>query len=711
MNHNHIDSSISPVTQRDGAIPEASSEVKELVESEEMKNSEVTPVPDAHDEVRQPRVGRRPMAPTKAEIEEHYPLHLNFRSWCEHCCAGKARQDQHLIEPHDREKLGITFSADYAFLVPEEKEDDMQPSLVMFDDDKEAFWAIGVESKGPSEPVVKYVKGILDQSGYEGQKIAFKTDQEVSILALKKAIAAVRNGETVPIESPVRASKSNGKMEGAIGRWQAQLRTTKHYAEHKLGKKIEVSGVLFSWLIPYVTEIMNKFKLGTDGRTAYERITGHKCRHIAVGFAENVSFMLEPDKNNLHKAESRLMSGIFLGYVWRSTEYIVGTQDGIYKCRTIRRKNVENSYDASCFDFLKTTYNDYVMKDARTTVAVPRFPGGGGKPDEIPQRGRDFVPRRVYTRPTDYAKHGYTQGCRGCAWLETQMGPRVGHTEACRARLEKAIADDESDDRTKKAKDRADHYLGQQVEPDARDGGDPRPEGEPSFEVATPLKKSDHDTSADPAREEFDIGTPGRVSEDGMAIEEEELEDGPNAVSERRIQTPVRAPPTKRRVGVHDDEPDMKVVIRDDDEMGLSAVTRVVDHSGSRPNKARTGPIKGVEKTTYTKPGSSASLSKRKVLEVQCEQVSPESGPSHVSLVTEDEDIVCRAILGKNLHDIYSSERIKLAVERQSMEHIKEQVMRVDVMEVFDEHQEAMNDSVSVRDRLKRQGALVGEYQ
>ena len=222
------------------------------MESEELKNAEVTPVPEAGEEFRQPKVGRRPMAPTKAEIDEHYPLHLNYRSWCEHCRAGKGRQDPHVLEPHDREKLGITFNADYAFLTPEEREEDMQPSLVMFDDDKESFWAIGVETKGPSEPVVKYVRGILEQSGYEGQKITFKTDQEPSIVALKRAIAAVRVGETVPIESPVRASKSNGKMEGAIGRWQAQLRTTKHFAESKLGRRIEVGGPLFSWLIPYV---------------------------------------------------------------------------------------------------------------------------------------------------------------------------------------------------------------------------------------------------------------------------------------------------------------------------------------------------------------------------------------------------------------------------------------------------------------------------
>ena len=198
------------------------------------------------------------MLPTKAEIDVHYPLQLQYRDWCEHCVAGKARQNQHLMEPIDRERIGITFSAAYAFMGAEEAEENMQPSLVMYDDAKKAFWALGVDRKGPSEPVVKYVKDVLDQSGYEGQQITFKSDQEPSIVALKRAVAAARTGETVPIESPVRASKSNGMMEAAIGVWQGQLRTIKHYTESKMKKRIEVDGVLFSWLIPYVTEILNK---------------------------------------------------------------------------------------------------------------------------------------------------------------------------------------------------------------------------------------------------------------------------------------------------------------------------------------------------------------------------------------------------------------------------------------------------------------------
>ena len=57
------------------------------------------------------------------------------------------------------------------------------------------------------------------------KEITMKTDQEPSVIALKRPVAAARSGETVPIESPVRASQSNGRMENAIGVWQGQFRT------------------------------------------------------------------------------------------------------------------------------------------------------------------------------------------------------------------------------------------------------------------------------------------------------------------------------------------------------------------------------------------------------------------------------------------------------------------------------------------------------
>ena len=117
------------------------------------------------------------------------------------------------------------------------------------------------------------------------------------------------------IESPVRAPKRNVMMEGAIRIWQGQLRATKHFAGVRLKRRIKVDGVLFSWLIPSVTEIVNTCGVGSGGRMAYERITEHKCRHFMIGFGEVVEFILETDKNERYKADSPMMKGIFLGYI------------------------------------------------------------------------------------------------------------------------------------------------------------------------------------------------------------------------------------------------------------------------------------------------------------------------------------------------------------------------------------------------------------
>ena len=126
-------------------------------------------------EVRHHKVGNRPTLPTKAEIAAHYPLHLNYRSWCKHCVAGKARSNPHRSKDPEEESLGITLHADYASMGGEYKEEEegMQASLIMFDDDKESFWAVGIDRKGASEAMIKFSVGVVDQSGYVGENLTF----------------------------------------------------------------------------------------------------------------------------------------------------------------------------------------------------------------------------------------------------------------------------------------------------------------------------------------------------------------------------------------------------------------------------------------------------------------------------------------------------------------------------------------------------------
>ena len=53
--------------------------------------------------------------------------------------------------------MGVTIRS-----TAEEADESMQPTLVIYDDDKKAFWALGVEQKGVAEGIVKYVVSILD---------------------------------------------------------------------------------------------------------------------------------------------------------------------------------------------------------------------------------------------------------------------------------------------------------------------------------------------------------------------------------------------------------------------------------------------------------------------------------------------------------------------------------------------------------------------
>ena len=58
-------------------LPEVPENVEKVEIDGEVKKEEV--------EMRKPRVGVRLVAPTKAEMEAHYPLHLEYRSRCAHC--------------------------------------------------------------------------------------------------------------------------------------------------------------------------------------------------------------------------------------------------------------------------------------------------------------------------------------------------------------------------------------------------------------------------------------------------------------------------------------------------------------------------------------------------------------------------------------------------------------------------------------------------
>ena len=133
-------------------------------------------VEDAGDEeVRVPTTQQRPIAPTKAELKEHYPLHLNYRSWCPYCVSGKGHSKHHRRsddEPVEKRDGFTTWHMDYCFFGKKSFEEEEEESeniftlLVVYDDNLDAFWALRVDKKGASKEVVKWCCDKLEDSGY-----------------------------------------------------------------------------------------------------------------------------------------------------------------------------------------------------------------------------------------------------------------------------------------------------------------------------------------------------------------------------------------------------------------------------------------------------------------------------------------------------------------------------------------------------------------
>ena len=168
-----------------------------------------------------------------------------------------------------------------------------------------------------------------------------KSDQDTALIALKDALAVRRKAETAFIESPVRQSKCNGLVERAIRNWRDQHRTLRHHVEHRMGAKMKEKSALSTWLVSFAAEVINKHRLQPCGRTAFEKLTHHKCSHQAIGFGEKVYFQ----HSKINKNDYRKEVSIFLGMNDRNGTYLVASEGQIYGSSNVVRMPDEQAYD------------------------------------------------------------------------------------------------------------------------------------------------------------------------------------------------------------------------------------------------------------------------------------------------------------------------------------------------------------------------------
>ena len=95
--------------------------------------------------------------------------------------------------------------------------------------------------------------------------------------------------EKIVLESsPVGESQSNGGAECAIQLVQGQFRIMKDSLEALIGTLIAEDSPIVPWIVIHAARTLNRFAVGTDGRTAYQRWKGKEFKRSIAEFGESV---------------------------------------------------------------------------------------------------------------------------------------------------------------------------------------------------------------------------------------------------------------------------------------------------------------------------------------------------------------------------------------------------------------------------------------
>ena len=136
-----------------------------------------------------------------------------------------------------------------------------------------------------------------------------------------------------------------------------------------------------------------------------------------------------------------------LGIQEGKEQFIVGTPKGCFACRSVKRLSKEDSKDALLFNSIVGDPRQMVPLDPNILRAVVERQHIDVQAANVPLPPRaapaePVAPKRVYIRAgVEFRKYGPTVGCIGVDAALVEGKPK-NHTEECRQRIVRAMADD-----------------------------------------------------------------------------------------------------------------------------------------------------------------------------------------------------------------------------------------------------------------------------
>ena len=223
---------------------------------------------------------------------------------------------------------------DYMFMGPEDKPRETLTILVVKERRTKMLMATAIPSKSTGKFVVARAGAFIRELGIGHLDIVAKSDQEPSIKKLVEDVGRSRgegSGRWIAEFSPVKSSASNGVVERGIQSVQGQIRTIKDGLESRWKREASAVECVVPWIVEWSAHVLNRFEVGKDGRTSYERCKGKPARHLGIEFGEAVLWSRKPSGGPLGKLSVAWSNGVFLCIKGLSGEVIVSDSSGVYK--------------------------------------------------------------------------------------------------------------------------------------------------------------------------------------------------------------------------------------------------------------------------------------------------------------------------------------------------------------------------------------------
>ena len=328
---------------------------------------------------------------------------------------------------------------DYAYLGPEGSQVTL---LVCKCKRTGCLAATQVPAKGVDAYALSFIVGWLRGLGWK--RIVMRSDNERALLSLLRAAAMSLEGvEVVEQACPEGDHAANGLAEVAVREVKAQTRVLKSHLEQRLGRPLEWTEPLATWLVRHAANCLTRYRVQADGRTPHQRRTGRSWKRQVVEFGEKAVFLPVAARREERVASDaeRMTDGIFVGHHERTGAALFLSDKGLLRGTRVQRKTADQQWDNEHIRKCRGVPWKLLGEDQEAAPAPPAAAAvvpGVGPLIAPPQVKRRYILRQ------DVARYGPTPGCQACTALSAGA-QRVAqrHTEECRKRMDELMQRDE----------------------------------------------------------------------------------------------------------------------------------------------------------------------------------------------------------------------------------------------------------------------------